>query len=136
MDDADAALNDLRQQMSDSLNAGFLEHIKMATDVETAALDTKDANEGAAECVDAAAAEAIDLVLERSSGAVAEALKVAYDDTTEIIRCGRSDDECLNGVMAKIQEQSDGLADMIKAAMEKDRQDVDEKIAAIKACAE
>jgi hypothetical protein len=41
VDDAEAALNGLRQATSDNLNGGFLEHTKLSVQVDTTAIETK-----------------------------------------------------------------------------------------------
>ena len=176
VDDAEAALNVLRQTTSDNLNGGFLEHIKLSTEVDTVALDTKESGlkdleaktaelilqlkkvrnstpakmascygtltrlqQEAADdletCVNDQADEAVTLIFDKSSGLTVQTLKTIYDEEKEIIFCGRSNEECLAGVTADINEKTAAVPDVINDEIELDRQAVEEQIELIKACA-
>ncbi|KAJ3666672.1 hypothetical protein Zmor_002106 [Zophobas morio] len=176
VDDAEAALNVLRQTTSDNLNGGFLEHIKLSTEVDTVALDTKEtglkdleaktaelilqlkkvrnstpskvascfgtltrllqeAADDLETCVNDQADEAVTLIFDKSSGLTVQTLKTIYDEEKEIIFCGRSNEECLAGVTADINEKTAAVPDVINDEIELDRQAVEEQIELIKACA-
>ncbi|KAJ3666674.1 hypothetical protein Zmor_002108 [Zophobas morio] len=176
VDDAEAALNVLRQTTIDNLNRGTLEQIKWCTEVDTVALDTKESGLKALEaktaelilqlkkvrnstpakmascygtltrlqqeaaddletCVNDQADEAVTLISDKGSAVTVQTLKTIYDEEKEIIFCGRSNEECLTGVTADINEKTAAVPDIINDEIEVDRQAVDEQIELIKACA-
>ncbi|EFA02294.1 uncharacterized protein LOC100142319 [Tribolium castaneum] len=145
-DDAEAALNVLRQATSDNLNGGFLEHIKMSVEVDTVSLATKgDALNNhqspkvvndIVDCVNKQAEEAVNLIYSKSSGLTDRVLKTIYDEEKEIVFCGRADDACLTRVISDIKQKTEAVPTVVHEEIEIDRKAVEEEVVAIKACAD
>jgi hypothetical protein len=87
-------------------------------------------------CVNAQADEAITLIYTKSSGLTDSTLKTIYDQEKEIVICGQADEDCLNGVIATIQEKADAVPGVINDEIELDRAAIDEQIGLITACAD
>jgi hypothetical protein len=167
VDDAEDTLNLLRTATIDNLNGAFLEHTKLAVEVDTAAIETKAAAQKQIEeigklfksvrsskcrtaskliekvtsdavdtCVNNQADEALTLIYTESSGLADSTGKTVFDQEKEIIFCGQADEDCLNGVIATIQEKTDAVPGLINDEIEIDRAAVEEQIGLITACAD
>jgi hypothetical protein len=167
VDDAEEALNLLRKNTIDNLNGAFLEHTKLAVEVDTAAIETKAAAQKQIEeigklfksvrsskcrtaskliekvtsdavdtCVNNQADEALTLIYTEGSGLADSTVKTIFDQEKEIIFCGQADEDCLNGVIATIQEKADAVPSLINDEILLDRAAIEEQIGLITACAD
>jgi hypothetical protein len=102
VDDAEAALNGLRQATSDNLNGGFLEHTKLSVQVDTTAIETKAAAQKQIE-------EIGKLFKSVKSSKCRTALKLIEKVTSDAV------DTCVNAqadeAITLIYTKSSGLAD-------------------------
>ncbi|KAJ3631888.1 hypothetical protein MTP99_012992 [Tenebrio molitor] len=87
-------------------------------------------------CVDNQADETITFIYTKSSGLTDSCLKTIFDQEKEIVICGQADEDCLNGVIATIQEKADAVPGLINDEIETDRAAVEEQIGLITACAD
>jgi hypothetical protein len=87
-------------------------------------------------CVDNQADETITFIYTKSSGLTDSCLKTIFDQEKEIVICGQADEDCLNGVIATIQDKVDALPGVINDEIEIDRAAIDEQIGLITACAD